>query len=124
MLLEHGQALDPPSLFTDEWLPEYAASELRRQLSAAGIEDGEIQTTSNGRSYLFSYMDVYPRNIIGTGKMSIIVRCPYFYKWKHHFYEKLTSTKVQNPRWHLGIKSQLCHNSHVALEPRQQVIRV
>ena len=37
---------------------------------------------------------------------------------------QLASTKVQNPRRPLGIKSQLCHNSHVALGPRQQVIRV
>ena len=36
---------------------------------------------------------------------------------------KLASTKVQNPRRPLGIKSQLlCDNSHVALGPRQQVI--
>ena len=38
--------------------------------------------------------------------------------------EKLASTKVQNPRWPSDIRSQLCHNSHVALGPRQQVIRV
>ena len=36
----------------------------------------------------------------------------------------IASTKVQNPRRPLGIKSQLCHNSDVALGPRQQVIRV
>ena len=40
------------------------------------------------------------------------------------FLTELASTKVQNPRRPLGIKSQLCHNYHVALGPRQQVIRV
>ena len=39
------------------------------------------------------------------------------------FLTELASTKVQNPRRPLGIKSQLCHNSHVAVGPRQQVIR-
>ena len=46
-------------------------------------------------------------------------RALYSHLTPDHNLHSLASTKVQTPRRPLGIKSQLCHNSHVALGTMQ-----